>query len=457
MTIPSERFKLHSDDTNLGVTDLGVTNASELLNSANNKIVDATDSVRGLIASDLAPAVGAIKDKLAVAKDTINGIKGKVDEGRAALKSARDQVQSSINTVRGTVKGVKDTINSYKDAVNGLIASGKASIDSVKSDLKALEDEIVNDPLVREAKGIYGDLRDLSKMSKSDIEDAIMASVFKNDPKVRAAFSKLATKCSTSASNIKGIGKPYDAKVTCNGKDKTAKQGCETATVTDIVDKVTNGQVKAIHKDANATLTGIVALSKMSYDFGICGVFGALVGEALNDKIGGHGLASKAGAAVLGAIVGKDKLNAVMDLAKAQATYGHSTSSMLPTAGSEVLRDLHITGQYRETELPELSNAVKESVQELENKTGRSGNDPLYSSFELDTYTDDYMRLQKAGAMKQVELEYIDTPVEPSDYLLSLSQSQAGNYQDQDVTSMEFGILPSGNDLKLDQYARHPF
>lgn len=267
-------------------------------------------------------------------------------------------------------------------------------------------------------------------------------------------MNRLAPQCKSTAAAVKGVGKPYTPKANCNGKESKAGSACDAKVVSDVVSAVTGKEPTNVvsTNNPNEAVSTLVALSKISYDFGMCGVFGDLGSKFLQEKVATHGLLGRVAATVIAGEVNKGKLTPVFDQAKTQATMGYSIPSNLPNVNGMVLDNFKTKGQYKESELPKLSAQVQGSLDELTlNPNGST--DPLLSVYNAQQFTEDYLKMSDAASLKT--LESLSAPSHPSDFLLALTAPQASSIPEFDLEVEVYN--GSGKDMSLSGYAAYPY
>ena len=168
---------------------------------------------------------------------------------------------------------------------------------------------------VRSVKSLYGDVKDIAANGSKMIDDQIK-NLFGGIPGAGGAFSSMSSNCKNRASGFGGMGKPYDASFSCNGKDKAATGGaCNSGGFSDALNKLTGGEYNSSYNDLNKTLAGLMGLSKFGYDLNMCGVFGSLSNSVSGLAGAGSELLSRASAGLAGTLSNDGNTYGLLDLA----------------------------------------------------------------------------------------------------------------------------------------------
>lgn len=215
-------------------------------------------------------------------------------------------------------------VNELKDMTVDMAEFIQNAIQSTQEELTDLRDQAVAEvqaetgiapESIRDAKKLFGSVRDLAQNAPKQLEKAI-GSMLPNNPVVRNMFNQLSNKCRQNAFGRGGLGKPFDASMNCGGKNRKAGgNGCDTGTFSNILNTLTGGAYNSAFNDANGTLAAIMALSMYGYKMNMCGVFGALATSLSSDPT----LLSRASGGLLNALSEDGNVLGILDLAGASA------------------------------------------------------------------------------------------------------------------------------------------
>jgi hypothetical protein len=215
----------------------------------------------------------------------------------------------------------------------------------------------VKDDAFRKAKGALSSLQDLSKLKPKDLDKAI-ASMLPNNAAAQSIFGQMSDRCKKKGLSNGGLGKPYDANVSCGTKNRKAgADGCSSSAYGDVLNKMTGGAYKSKYQNLNDSLKNLISLSKFGYNMNMCGVFSALTGD-LNKNV-----LSRASGALLGHLGATSNLLGVFDLAGSSS--GLHTAIENPSGLNSVFNNLKRVPEITRTSLPDLSEKLIMSAEAI--------------------------------------------------------------------------------------------
>lgn len=225
-------------------------------------------------------------------------------------------------------------------------------VDAGKEKISAVKDAVENSDLVRSAKGAFGAIRDLSKITDADIDKYLFSLLPDTDAGAISEMMKLAAKCRNKPAQFGGLGKPYDANVSCNNGNskKAGSNSCDVSQFSNVLNALSGGNYKSVFEDLNKSLARIVGLSNFGYDMELCGVFGALMGGQNTSVV------TRAAAGVLATLSGKAKVSSQMDVAKSIGT----RSGIVPTREIPNLQNLSTANYKRPSNVK--ANQIKDNT-----------------------------------------------------------------------------------------------
>lgn len=212
------------------------------------------------------------------------------------------------------------------------------------------------DSLMRKAKGAMAAIADLSKLGPKDIDKAI-SGMIPNNPVAQSIFNQMSDKCKKKGLSNGGLGKPYDANVSCNGKNRKAKDGCSSLSYGNFLNRITGGQYNSKYQNLNDSLKNLISLSKFGYNMNMCGVFSALSGD-LNKNV-----LSRASGSLLGHLGATSNLLGVFDLAGSSS--GLHTAIENPAGLNSVFNNLKRIPEMTNSALPDLSEKLLTSAEAI--------------------------------------------------------------------------------------------
>lgn len=257
--------------------------------------------------------------------------------------------------------------------------------------LKSLKDEYADD--IRDAKGVFGKLKDLSGNIPKSIEGKV-GDLFPAGGMAKNAFSQLASKCKTSALGRGGLGKPYDPSINCNGKNRNATSGaCNTGQYSDIINKLTGGAYNSAYNDANSILGNLMALAGYGYNMNMCGVFGALSGG-----IGNTNLLTRASAGLWESLSTSGNTFGIFDLAGASAALNPGLE--FPEGVSTFFSNYKMPGEIKEFDYSDLKDRISTSMDSFEDGWDSSEIDDLISTSKISSLNDNLGDVFRSSAME---------------------------------------------------------
>lgn len=166
----------------------------------------------------------------------------------------------------------------------------------------------------RAVKGLSGQVVDYTKIPQNTI-DEMLGKMSGGNASVKKSLSGMLSSCSKKGMS-KGVpGKAFEPTINCgSGKSKLGQSGtnsaCNASSMNDLLSRLTGGAYQQGYKDLNDALKALMALAGTSYDFGMCGVFGALSKGLSSDIV------SRAAGGLLGVLGASGNVNGFLDVAK---------------------------------------------------------------------------------------------------------------------------------------------
>lgn len=227
--------------------------------------------------------------------------------------------------------------------VKALLNQADEKIDDI---LKKVKDGKLDfDSGVRDIRGLINQIRDRAGIPTKEL-DKIILGAFKGNSALSSVFASGLNKgCRDNMGRFKGLGKPFDMSVNCNGgKSKKTKSRCDVGGFNDVLNKLTNGAYGGAVNDLNSALQSLVGLATYGYDLSMCGVFSALSGN-----IGNKAVLNRGAAGVLSALNMSGNSLGFFDLAG--ASQGLSPLLEYPNGITDAIRNFKLPSDSRETEL----------------------------------------------------------------------------------------------------------
>lgn len=204
---------------------------------------------------------------------------------------------------------IQNAVQSSYEELDEMLKNAVSEVQSVSQ---------VSKDTIREARSLFGSVRDLARDAPKQLEKAV-GSLLPNNPIVQSMFKTMSSRCKQNAFGRGGLGKPYDTSVNCGGKSRKAgSNGCDTGQFSNILNALSGGAYNSAFNDANSTLAAIMALGMYGYKMNMCGVFGALasaVGQNPN-------LLSRAAGGLINGLSEDGNVLGILDLSNASAVLG---------------------------------------------------------------------------------------------------------------------------------------
>lgn len=282
-------------------------------------------------------------------------------------------------------------LNSPNLGSYGLTADAETFFSLAKQSEELTPAKVI-DATIRAGKDAMGKVRDIGKLSTKDI-DKLVSGLLKDKPKAQAVFNKLAPKCQTKGLASVDIGKRYDTDIDCGGKKrKGSKNGCNSAEYGDVLNKLTDGQYAANHKDLNSALQNLVSLSKFGYDMNLCGVFSALAGDL--DK----SVLSRASGSIMSYLATSGNVLGMFDIAGAAA--GLNSTIENPGIIKDFVTNFKIPSELKGIELASIAERAKASLELVSETWSKSEWDDMLSVASTESYNadvDEVLRAEQLG------------------------------------------------------------
>jgi len=241
----------------------------------------------------------------------------------------------------------------------------------------------------RAVKSLGAVTKDLTALNKKDIDKAV-AGLLPGNTQAQNAFNKLSDSCKNDAMKDGGIGKPNWPELDCNGKKKPVKSGgCSTSTISDILNKLTNGGLDAKFNDINNLIKNLINLAGMGYKGNLCGVFSALTEGASGSVI------SKAAVGVFKGLTSTGNSAGIIDLAGAVAGTAASKNIVAqnPNAISDVFKNFKNPDGLTEVNYNIYNDSVVGSLSTIDDKWALSPYDGAPSISKLGATNTDTSKL----------------------------------------------------------------
>jgi hypothetical protein len=272
---------------------------------------------------------------------------------------------SDLNSFVGSSAIINTTLNDLKEISSSL--SGFLDKATQGIDPSVLKSPQVTD-IVRETKGIFGNIKDLEKMSKQEIDKAI-GDLFPNNPQAKQLFTQLTDQCKVSAMSTNSFGKPFTKKINCGSKTKSSKSNCDTGQFGNLINKIT-GNYNTVVTDANKELKNIMALASFGYKLNMCGVFNSLATTVPDKKV-----LSKAAAGIWGNLVGDQNITGIFDLAKSAP--GLDIKNHYPDVVADTVMCYADPIDYKRKELSGVIDQVTGSIELIDESWNKAANNTL--------------------------------------------------------------------------------
>lgn len=376
MSIAAKRFEFLDKETNLAVAEFNKIDTNAIFNSVNNEFKE----ISGEISSFISNFQGSLD---------INGL-------------------------------VDDVKNKLSDSSKSLVSS--LGLDGVSTSIQ----DFLNSDIVRDVKGLVGKVMDLGGIDNRGLEK-LMSGLTKgvgrgsgSGQQANNVLNQLARECKTGATGSSlGIGKPFDLSVACGSGDKRGGSSkCSTSEVSNVINKLTDGEYNSTVSDLNAALKGLVALSKLGFDANLCGVFGALSQDM------DLGVKSRASSALLTMLVDEGNTDGILDLAS--SSVGLNTVLEAPTALNKVLESFSIPDHVRENDFSNYGERVLGAIEIFKDNWNKSEFDDMLSIGEFDRVNESFSMVARGMRMDNVSSRNsLDTIFD----------------SDKDITSIAFSAL----------------
>jgi hypothetical protein len=325
---------------------------------------------------------------------------------------------TNLPTFDLSTSGESGVLNAATNAVNDFMASAQALV-SGESETPADAIEAALAEAERPTKPLVGSLQDIKKINLKEA-NKLVSSLLPNDPIVQNAFGKLSSSCKNKALKSKGLGKPFNPKLKCNGaKIKGASGDCSSGTISDILNKLSGGAYKNTVSDMNAILDNLKALSNFGYKANLCGVFGILGNGIPNTVL------SKAMGGLMGDLSAAGNSLGLMDLSKSAP--GLNPLSYLPGGVGAALSSFAIPSGFKENAFGGLATGFGGAMTLFKDKWDSSAFDNIGSIAEIGNVTEDLADVSTAGLMENgLDMDNLDfIPQDDSDFLSAATLCKA--------------------------------
>ena len=227
-------------------------------------------------------------------------------QGSAILNDTAQDLQELTADMEAFIQ---NAVQSSKDELSELLDNAVSEVQSVSQ---------VSKDTIREARSLFGSVRDLARDAPKQLEKAV-GSLLPNNPIVQSMFKTMSSKCKQNAFGRGGLGKPYDTSMNCGGKSRKAgSNGCDTGQFSNILNALSGGAYNSAFNDANGTLAAVMALASYGYKMNMCGVFGALAGAVGQNP----DLLSRAAGGLINSLSEDGNVLGILDLSSASAVLG---------------------------------------------------------------------------------------------------------------------------------------
>lgn len=409
MAISAQRFKILDKETNVSIAEFTSKLDSGIMNSAENALKEANETLNNLIESGQQSASEVLE---------------KIGSPQAHIASAMEAGQQKAGELLDEAGKMYD---SAKSAVGNAIGD---AVSAAQEQLKNISEPFKD--VTRSVKGVISQVQDLASLpSKLDAEIGNILSSglagigidgFGNvggriNPGLSKSLTGLMRNCRTRGSNYGFPGKPYDISAKCNGRDislgkgsgASGRQGCDAGEYGNLLNRLTDGAYDASFKNLNAALKSLMALAGYGYNIGLCGVFSALSGNLPKDAL------SRAAGGLLATFGASGNTNAVLDIA--QSSLGLYPKLQNPSIVSTFLSNFTKPEQTRTADLPGLADRVFGGTELLDSSWSTSSYDSIPSLSQIWDYTPDLKETTKAKLTDRVVPDLDFAPSNDDDFL----------------------------------------
>ena len=166
-----------------------------------------------------------------------------------------------------------DVLNSVENALSEVSDSIKSMLDSAKQSDVMQTLSNIKDEGVRMARDAISSMRDLAKFTEQGIMN-IIGNFLPSDNIFKKMFNMLSSKCRKAAASGINFGGGWDINGKCGNGN--GKNGCSSEQFNNILNGLSGGLLGDVVKGVGSMINGIMALAKMGFDLGVCGVLSAL-------------------------------------------------------------------------------------------------------------------------------------------------------------------------------------
>lgn len=368
MTVTLKRFKALDQSFNLPMTSVKDSLPTEILNSGYNTVVS-------------------------VSSDITNFLKNAT--GQLSLSGLRDTALSQLS-------GVKSALG----------------LDQMSADFASLTDS----SLIREARGLYKSVMDLTQLTPNAVERYI-SGVFSDNPAVASSIKSLATSCRTSALSNVTLGRVADKRITCqSGSSSSANRSCNVSSVNSIFNKLSGGTFGSAASDINLLLKRATTLANLGYDMNLCGVMG-VVANGATDYLG------RLVSIVLLEQASKGNTSAVLDISKTVAAYDDVSLLQSPYTLTEAFQNFKIPTGTTDSQIGSLSESYLAAMDTYD-PTWRYGDDGTTLSTQvMGSTNDDFVSVISSSSMTH-NVDESDLDFTDYEDITYLSSAYQGNNTD---------------------------
>lgn len=235
--------------------------------------------------------------------------------GRETNLPVADFLSSMGNDV---MNSAENALSEIDDAIKSLIDGAKQS--DVMSALSSATDEGM-----RAVKDAISAMKDIKNWSEHAITDFING-LLPNDNIFKRLFSTLSSKCKNAAASGINFGSDFDISSNCGNAN--GRTGCDSAQFNNILNGLSGGLLGDMFKSAGQMINAIMALAKIGFDLGICGVLSALSGMVGGNK----DVLGIAAGSLFGTLGSNGNTKGIFSLANDTVSMGLKVSSVVPGA-----------------------------------------------------------------------------------------------------------------------------
>ena len=354
-----KKFSYIDRQTNVPVVDINSITGSDILNTSDNELLDVPLSLQELESS--------LKDKSMDLSD-MDAINSLIDGVQVGVGSG---IGAVIGAVAGTAQLVGNLAGAICDGVNALPNMAMGAIAGAVG------------TLVRTARDAISPAINAAMFAASEVENYI-SGLFPAGIS-SSTFRGLSNRCKNK---IASIGMASRFSNLCGGGGS-----CNPNSITGMLNSLTGNKFGNPIGDLNSAVTGIVALSTLSYENKLCGAFGTLISNSKASLSGSQ--IALAAAGTLSNVAPTGNIKAVADISK--SVQGLNVTSIIPGAIDKLLTSIPKTAERSVKYTAQSGFAGLELLDDNWNKS--STNSSLYAFNENSVKAKGTLDLYKADSI----------------------------------------------------------